>query len=182
MTRNERMTLFLTVASLLVAILGCIAAYLVIPQIQSLFFPTAISAVTQSGGNPTPESTAKPVCVVPNIVGLDRYAAEKSLRSLGLRPIESNQYDSTPPGNVVSQYPAGSTRIDPCGGDVLIVISLGPLSNASPTQSSLPTETLDLSTPSKTATHPNPTQPRPNSTPNIPTPYPVPTETMKFPI
>jgi hypothetical protein len=93
-------------------------------------------------------STTAEICEVPDVVGLDQAAAKSMLVGLGLQPVESNQYDpNVTTGSVISQDPPAGSRMKPCQGDVIIMISLGPLPVPSPTP--VPTHTP---TPTKTPT------------------------------
>ena len=102
-----------------------------------------------------PETAPGTACVVPNVVELNELAAENIIARLGLQSVKSVQYNSkAKAGVVLSQDPPGDTTIDPCIGDILIVVSLGP----TPTPV-LPTDTPTLSstkTPTPTNT-PTPT-------------------------
>lgn len=125
-------------------------------KLFTLFFSALVclflmAGCTQSAapGGDQPVSTAvaaepsTPSCVVPDIVGLDQAIAESSLTALGLQPVRSVQpSDATAPGAIISQDPAGGTRLDPCQGDVLIMISLppppGPTNTPAPTYTPAP--------------------------------------------
>lgn len=99
-----------------------------------------------------PPFTPSAVCLVPNVVGFDQAVAENTLVALGLQPVESVQDNpSVAKGAVISQEPAANTRLEPCAGDVVIVISRGapPKSTEStlvitPTVSKTPNPTLTL--------------------------------------
>ncbi len=82
-------------------------------------------------------------CIVPHVVGMDEEAARRSLVDLGLTPVKSNEYsDSVAAGLVISLDPAPGTQLEPCEGDVVMVVSLGPREPAvAPTEppSALPT-------------------------------------------
>jgi hypothetical protein len=100
--------------------------------------------------------TPTEVCEIPSTVGLSQAAAENMLIELGLRPILSSQYGSnTTTGVVISQNPSAGSRMQPCSGDVTIVVSLGPVPTPTPTY--VPTDT------------PQPTE---TSTPVLATPTP----------
>lgn len=87
-------------------------------------------------------------CKIPSVVGLDQAAATNMLSRLGLQPILTNQYDpSTTIGTVISQNPPAGSRMQPCDGDVTIIVSLG----SPPTQTPTPTPT---NTPQPTETLP----------------------------
>lgn len=86
-----------------------------------------------------PTLTLLPVCIVPNVVDLDQSAAESSIANLGLRSVKSNEYsDVVATGKIISQDPAPNTRLDPCEGEVMIIASLGKVSE--------PTVTLEPAT------------------------------------
>jgi hypothetical protein len=66
-------------------------------------------------------------CIVPDVVGMDQEAAQTSLIDLGLTPVRTNEYsNSVAAGLVVSLDPPPGTQLDPCQGEVVMVISLGP--------------------------------------------------------
>ncbi len=66
------------------------------------------------------------VCVVPDVVGFDQANAERMVQGVGLVPVRSAEFsDEVPEGHVIAQEPAGDTRLDPCAGDVSLVVSLG---------------------------------------------------------
>ena len=97
------------------------------------------------------------VCSVPNVVGLDRGMAQGLLAKLGLQPVLSNQYDAgIAEGAVISQKPVVGARMEPCRGDVEIVVSLGPIPTLTPrpaTATPLPTDTPAATvTPAETPT------------------------------
>ncbi|MDM8527474.1 PASTA domain-containing protein [Anaerolineales bacterium HSG24] len=65
-------------------------------------------------------------CKVPDIVGLPEASADSMLRGVGLQPLKSVQHDPTiANGAIISQDPPANTRLEPCQGDVEIVVSLG---------------------------------------------------------
>ena len=66
------------------------------------------------------------VCVVPKVVGFDQTNAERMVQGVGLVPVRSAEFSASVPQNqVISQKPDGGTRLDPCKGEVSIVVSLG---------------------------------------------------------
>jgi len=70
--------------------------------------------------------TPASVCLVPNVVGLDQTVAEGMLTDLGLQPVKSVQVDpSVAKDAVISQKPVAGKRLEPCTGDVIIVVSRG---------------------------------------------------------
>ena len=172
---------------------GKLSVRIIIPVIIPVLIGIFLLAVEygyfqrgNSNGKPEVESPEKEIvsdssaCIVPNLTGLDKFAAEKSLRELGLRPIESNEYsDSTTSGAVISQNPLGLTRLDPCDGEVLIIVSLGVLSTQKPpstfSPSPIPTNTptsvsKPINTPTDTPVSPtNTPTPKPTNTPKPPT-------------
>ncbi|GIK58314.1 MAG: PASTA domain-containing protein [Chloroflexi bacterium] len=118
------------------------------------------------------------VCIVPNLIGLDEISAEISLRKLDLRPVKSNEYNnSLPAGAIISQTPSSSSRLEPCAGEVIIVVSLGaiptktPASTPEPSFTSVPESPL----PKKTSI---PQVPEPTSTTSIPAPTIVSQDTL----
>jgi hypothetical protein len=98
------------------------------------------------------------------------------LIKLGLQPVITNQYDaSAAAGIVLVQQPVSNTRLEPCKGDVVLKVSLGPVpkpTNPPPTPAPSATATLKA-TPSPTAS------PLPTSTPTV-TPLPTPSNRMFF--
>ncbi len=63
---------------------------------------------------------------VPSLVGASRAAAAESMEEAGLNVVFTEAYDpAVPVGHVISQNPAGGSKIGP-GGTVTIVISKGP--------------------------------------------------------
>lgn len=107
--------------------------------------PTQVSAVVVP-------PTQVPICLVPSLVGLDEKAAELSLTSLGLQVIKSTGFSAAyAQGVVFEQDPAGQTRLEPCQGEVVMMISMGtepqqaepptalPPTEAPPTTTPLPT-------------------------------------------
>jgi hypothetical protein len=106
----------------------------------SLF--VALYLVTAGCDVATP--TTESVCQVPNLVGLEQAAAEGMIVGLGLQPVKSTQYDSSiADGVVISQDPPAGTRLEPCQGDVVIVINTVPESTRAPSE---PTATSPSST------------------------------------
>jgi hypothetical protein len=73
------------------------------------------------------QAPAQPVCLVPDVVGQSQEAAESKISGSGLQMVSSSEFDpDVPEGSVISQEPAAGTRLEPCAGDVVIVVSLGP--------------------------------------------------------
>jgi hypothetical protein len=96
-----------------------------------------MTTTTQSIPTPVVDLALSGKCSVPNVVGLDQTAAEGMLVSLGLQPVWINQYDSSAaPGTVVAQDPPAETVLTQCQGDVVVVISLGPVPEPSSTPAS----------------------------------------------
>jgi hypothetical protein len=92
------------------------------------------------------QAPAPKVCLVPDVVGLSSVAAEIKIIGSGLQMVNSSDFDSSAPQDVViSQEPPAGTRLEPCMGDVTLVVSLGP----EPQPTDMP-ETLTLM-PSSTA-------------------------------
>ena len=66
------------------------------------------------------------VCVVPKVVGFDQTNAERMVQGVGLVSVRSAEFSASVPQNqVIAQTPDGGTRLDPCKGEVSIVVSLG---------------------------------------------------------
>lgn len=81
------------------------------------------TAVEMEAENAAPGAA---VCVVPDVVGFDQANAERMVQGVGLVPVRSAEFsDDVPEGHVIAQEPAGDTRLDPCAGDVSLVVSLG---------------------------------------------------------
>jgi uncharacterized protein YaiE (UPF0345 family) len=88
-------------------------------------------AACGGGGSGQPDSAAQapaePVCLVPDVVGQSQEAAESKISGSGLQMVSSSEFDlDVAEGSVISQDPAAGTRLEPCAGDVVIVVSLGP--------------------------------------------------------
>lgn len=120
--------------------------------------------------------TPQAVCLVPDVVELDQSVAEDMLVALGLQPVLTIRQDlSLAKGAVITQDPAGNTRLAPCQGEVILTISMGP-PPAPTVQSATPTLTA---TASPAATHTSfptdtPTSvPMPASFGRIETTYPL---------
>jgi hypothetical protein len=83
---------------------------------------------------PTPEvdlPAGPSDCSVPNIVGLDRNAAERMLGTLGVEPVWTEQYDpSIAPGLVISQDPPAGAELTECQGEVIVVLNTDVTSTA----------------------------------------------------
>lgn len=154
----------------------------------SLFVVMGLTTAGCGGKAATPAEVAQApalgftpadVCEVPDVVGLDQTAAEGMLVELGLQPVRSNRYDpGIAVGAVISQDPPTGTRMEPCQGDVTIVVSLGPMPGPSPTPAPTntpePTKTPTLIPPTLTPTNtPEPTS-IPSPIPPTPTPTPDP--------
>ena len=66
-------------------------------------------------------------CLVPDVVGLHEAAARHLITFTGLRVAQTSVHDDThAQGTVFLQSPEPETRFDPCDGDVIITVSLGP--------------------------------------------------------
>lgn len=130
--------------------------------------------IASCGGSASPQPTPQPVvmgftpqavCRVPDVVGLDQALAEGLLAQLGLQPVKNLQYDATiAAGAVTAQRPASDTRLEPCQGDVDLVISQG--EPPKPTGTPAPTNTPAPPTPTPTATLVPPT-PTPTPDPRL---------------
>jgi hypothetical protein len=125
-----------------VALIGAtgvvLAAVLSRPQRDSTPNPIvngiAIAAPTISTSMP------QQACIVPQLERLDQVAAEIAISQLGLRTVKSAQYNAeVASGLVLSQDPPVGKKLEPCEGDIVIVVSLGPLPTlVPPTETSLP--------------------------------------------
>lgn len=85
-------------------------------------------------------------CLVPNVVGMDKARASERLIKIGLQPVEKYQEDSIAErDSIISQEPAADTRLEPCSGDVVIVVSL--IAPPQPTNTPVPPTQIPTSTP-----------------------------------
>jgi ribosomal protein L7/L12 len=70
---------------------------------------------------------APDACIVPNLAARDQSDAETVLEAIGLKVVWELEYsDTVAAGLVISQTPVSGSRLDPCGGEVALVVSLGP--------------------------------------------------------
>ena len=102
-----------------------------IPVSRSFVLPAFVMLVAVSlacgptGGLPA-DLGGSSKCVVPNLMGQSEDAARQSLTELGLTPVETNQYsDGFDAGMIIRTDPPAGSELDPCEGDVLMVVSLG---------------------------------------------------------
>lgn len=151
---------FVITVFLVVVVAGCAApAATPVPVATATLAPAATVV-----GAPTVQViaagfTPASVCTVPNVVGLDQSMAQGLLAKLGLQPVLTSQYDaSIAEGAVISQKPAANTRMEPCKGDVEIIVSLGPIPTLTPRPAT--------ATPEATATPANTPTPAPTPTPD----------------
>lgn len=108
----------------------------------------------------TPTELKEAVCLVPDLQGLSRIAAENAVIQLGLQPVIDVQYDESVGANlVISQEPLAKSRLEPCQGDIFISVNLGP-TPIPPTPSPMPTSTPLSATPTPVAPLPTPTATR----------------------
>lgn len=130
---------------------------------------TPTEAPTQT---PTAGFTPTSKCIVPDVVGVDIAVAESTLIGPGLQPIKDFRHDESIAENaIISQDPPAGEILDPCEGDVIIVISRGPV--PIPTEAPPPTETPEPTvTPGPTDTPAPPTE-TPTLTPVPPTVTPT---------
>lgn len=119
--------------------------------------------------------TPSPICIVPDVVGLEQTAAENSLNILGLKPVRSVEHNDLFAANaVIAQNPPAGTELEPCQGRVTITVSLGvlpaPVNTPLPPTATATATTRPTSTPiSPTATvTPRPSGPIPFSLPGNP--------------
>lgn len=135
--------------------------------------PEAPTEVASSESAPAAGFTPSAVCIVPDIVGLPLATAENNLVAVGLQPVRDLKNDDVVAENaVISQDPAAGERLEPCAGDVVIAVSLGPV----PVPTDIPSSPTPepTKTPESTKT-PKPTEtPEPTETPLPPTPTPTP--------
>ncbi len=76
------------------------------------------------------EETAAPEvvrgCIVPDVVGLDQAAAQRQLVDLGIVPVRVDEpSEVVAAGSVISIDPPPGTQLDPCSGEVSLVVSSG---------------------------------------------------------
>jgi len=95
------------------------------------FAPEDVRIKSQSDIGCEDVGTSRPlvsgkVCTVPLLVGTSLREAEGLISSLGLQMNKSVQYDKVPLNQIVSQLPPAETKLDPCEGEVRVVVSLGP--------------------------------------------------------
>ena len=106
--------------------------------IRGIFFVALVALFSGSKMVLSTNSSQVSACQVPNVLALDKTAAEKLLVELGLQPIISNQYDDhVKAGVVIDQDPIAGSRIQPCNADVVIIVSLGAIT----TPTNMPTST-----------------------------------------
>ena len=91
-------------------------------------------------------------CSLPNLVGMESQAAEAVLTALSLTLQSTEEFNPAPAGKVVSQQPAAGTRLNPCAGEVTIVVSQGP--QVTPAQEAAPTAAAPISPPVKSTRTP----------------------------
>ena len=127
--------------------------------------PTAVAIIA----DPQPQATLVPVCIMPDLIGLTETGAENSVVNLGLRVVKTNEYNTEVGfGLVISQEPAARTRREPCHGEALFVVSLGPpsVADAPPPAATQPPEQAVA------ATQPPPTATATRELLTLPTPTP----------
>ncbi|NLE99963.1 MAG: PASTA domain-containing protein, partial [Anaerolineales bacterium] len=99
-----------------------------------LLLPLALAALAcapleglLSSDEPTSAPTeADEGCVLPSVVGMTEAAAREALSALGLNAlVVSQRSDTVEAGLVISLAPPAGTRINPCAGDVTLVVSSG---------------------------------------------------------
>jgi len=85
---------------------------------------------------PTAGSEPASRCTVPDVVRLDQAAAQASLAALGLTVVTTEAHDdAVAAGLVIALDPPPGTWLEPCQGQVTVVISQGPLAaEVSPTR------------------------------------------------
>lgn len=95
-----------------------------------------------AGNSSTPTANAPAVRngEVPNLVGLARDLASKTVTDAGLTPLVFEATNAAPPGQVFQQSPAAGTAIAP-GGTVTLFISQPPLPGSAGTATRTPTPT-----------------------------------------
>ncbi len=99
-------------------------------------------APATAGNSGTPAAGAPAVRngEVPNLVGLARDLASKTVTDAGLTPLVFEATNAAPPGQVFQQSPAAGTAIAP-GGTVTLFISQPPLPGSAATATRTPTPT-----------------------------------------
>ena len=122
--------------------------------------PTPVEVPTQA---PAAGFTPTSKCIVPDVIGLDIAVAESSLAGPGLQPVKDFRHDESVAENaIISQDPPAGTTLEPCQGDVVVVVSLGAVRK--PTETPRPTDIPASPTPIPTET-PLPPTPTPYSGP-----------------
>jgi hypothetical protein len=113
-----------------------------------------LTACGEQSGATQPDDvmrTQRPkVCIVPDVVEKNHIAAEKLIIETGLQFALSRDFDTrVPEGFVISQDPPAASRMEPCDGEVVIVVSSGtepqPTKTPEPTKTHLPTNTPEQS-------------------------------------
>jgi hypothetical protein len=142
---------------LVVMVTGCAA-----PAATPAPVPTATPVPIATAVPPTAQViaagfTPASVCTVPNVVGLDQSMAQGLLAKLGLQPVLANQYDAAiAEGAVISQKPAAGERMEPCKGDVEIVVSLGPIPTLTPRPATVAPPETATAVPTRAVPTPDP--------------------------
>ena len=118
---------------------------------------TEVPVQASATANPKPAA-----CTLPDLAGMEAKTAESMVAGLGLQPVRATEFSANvPAGMIASQKPAAGTRIDPCQGEVTLMISLGAepskVPSAAPTKTPAPTQP-PAPTAAATATKPAATQ------------------------
>lgn len=142
---------------ILVALIGAVgvvlAAVLSRPQPNLTPNPGVAIAVeaTRSSTSISPQA-----CVIPQVERLDQNAAEIAIAALGLQIVKSTEYNAeTASGLVLFQDPPAGNKLSPCNGEVVVVISLGPVPkpiSPTPTFTNMPVSPTATSRPIATDT------------------------------
>ena len=161
MYHGEQRVIYGVIASAIILI-GLLVVGMILSG-KSSSLSSGVVIVTATPLPPTVQTSAAPlmsVCLVPEVVGQDQGAAEGLIAGAGLQPVKSTTYDpNIPAGGVISQDPPSGTKINPCQGDVTIIVSLG----------AVPQPTNTPEPPTNTPEPPTNTPEPPTNTPEPPT-------------
>ena len=152
MYHGEQRVIYGVIASAIILI-GLLVVGMILSG-KSSSLSSGVVIVTATPLPPTVQTSAAPlmsVCLVPEVVGQDQGAAEGLIAGAGLQPVKSTTYDpNIPAGGVISQDPPSGTKINPCQGDVTIIVSLGAVPQPTNTPEP-PTNTPDTLKPGETS-------------------------------
>ncbi|TAK80256.1 MAG: helix-turn-helix domain-containing protein [Dehalococcoidia bacterium] len=129
----------LTPPVIVAGVLGLILLVTLVWLVPKAFGGDAPTTAGNSSGTPTANAPAVRNGEVPNLVGLARDQASKTVTDAGLTPLVFEATNAAPPGQVFQQSPPAGTSIAP-GGTVTLFISQPPLpgSTRTPTPTATP--------------------------------------------